>query len=150
MGGLSFVDRKVFYATAIPQMVSICLIALFSGYLNALSMGDEEAKSLGVPVEWMRFVLIFLATFMSALTVVLAGMIGWVGLIIPHIARMLVGPNNRILIPASALIGATYLIVVDDVSRMAFNVEIPIGISTSLIGIPFFAVILKKARRGWG
>jgi iron complex transport system permease protein len=76
-------------------------------------------------------------------------MIGWVGLIIPHITRMLVGPNNKILVPASALIGAIYLIVVDDVSRMLFNVEIPIGITTSLIGIPFFAVILKKARRGW-
>jgi iron complex transport system permease protein len=149
MGGLSFVDRKVFFVTAIPQVVSICVIALLSGYLNALSMGDEEARSLGVPVEWMRFLLIFLATFMSAMTVVLAGMIGWVGLIIPHIARMLVGPNNKILVPAAALIGATYLIVVDDVSRMAFNVEIPIGISTSLIGIPFFAVILRKARKGW-
>ena len=149
MGGLSFVDRKVFFAIAIPQTISICMIALLSGYLNALSMGDEEARSLGVPVEWIRFVLIFLATFMSATTVVLAGMIGWVGLIIPHISRMLVGPDNKILVPASALIGAIYLIVVDDVSRMAFNVEIPIGISTSLIGIPFFAVILRKARRGW-
>jgi iron complex transport system permease protein len=149
MGGLSFVDRKVFFAMAVPQTLSICMIALLSGYLNALSMGDEEARSLGVPVEWVRFLLIFLATFMSAMTVVLAGMIGWVGLIIPHVSRMLVGPNNKILIPASALIGATYLIVVDDVSRMVFNVEIPIGISTSLIGIPFFAVILRKARRGW-
>jgi iron complex transport system permease protein len=94
--------------------------------------------------------LIFLSTLMSALTVVVAGMIGWVGLIIPHITRMLVGPDNKVLIPASALIGAIYLIVVDDVSRMPFNVEIPIGITTSLIGIPFFAIILKKARRGWG
>jgi iron complex transport system permease protein len=77
-------------------------------------------------------------------------MVGWVGLIIPHITRMLVGPDNKVLIPASALIGAIYLIVVDDVSRMLFNVEIPIGITTSLIGIPFFAIILKMARSGWG
>jgi iron complex transport system permease protein len=149
MGSLSLVDRKVLLAAGIPQVVSIILVTLFSGYLNALSMGDEEARALGIPVERIRMLLIFLATLMSALTVVLAGMIGWVGLIIPHITRMLVGPNNKILVPASALIGAIYLIVVDDVSRMLFNVEIPIGITTSLIGIPFFAVILKKARRGW-
>jgi len=93
---------------------------------------------------------VFLATVMSSLTVVTAGMIGWVGLIIPHIARMLVGPDNKMLIPVSALIGAIYLVVVDDVSRILFNVEIPIGITTSLIGIPFFTVMLKKAKRGWG
>jgi iron complex transport system permease protein len=150
MGGLSLVDTKLLVITGIPQVVSIVLIALFSGYLNALSLGDEEARALGIPVEWVRMLLIFLATVMSALTVVVAGMIGWVGLIIPHITRMLVGPDNKVLIPASALIGAIYLIVVDDVSRMLFNVEIPIGITTSLIGIPFFAIILKKARRGWG
>jgi iron complex transport system permease protein len=149
MGGLSLVSIKTLLVAGIPQVVSIILMTLFSGYLNALSMGDEEARALGIPVEWIRMLLIFLATLMSALTVVMAGMIGWVGLIIPHITRMLVGPNNKVLIPASALIGAIYLIVVDDVSRMLFNVEIPIGITTSLIGIPFFAVILKKARRGW-
>lgn len=149
MGGLSLVDSKTLLAAGIPQVASIVLITLFSGYLNALSMGDEEARALGIPVEWIRMLLIFLATLMSALTVVLAGMIGWVGLIIPHIARMLVGPDNKILIPASALIGAIYLIVVDDVSRMLFTVEIPIGISTSLIGIPFFIIILRKAKKGW-
>ncbi len=149
MGGLSFVDRKILFITAIPQVITICLVALLSGYLNALSMGDEEARSLGVRVEWVRFILIFLATFMSAMTVAIAGMIGWVGLIIPHIARMIVGPDNKVLIPASALIGAIYLVVVDDVSRMVLTAEIPIGITTSLIGIPFFAVILRRARRGW-
>ncbi len=149
MGGLSFVDHKTLLAAGIPQVVSIIVMILFSGYLNALSMGDEEAQALGIPVEWIRMLLIFVATLMSALTVVLAGMIGWVGLIIPHITRMLVGPDNKILIPASALIGAIYLIFVDDISRMLFNVEIPIGITTSLVGIPFFAIILRKAKKGW-
>jgi iron complex transport system permease protein len=149
MGGLSLVDGRSLTFLAIPQVASIILIALFSGYLNALSMGDEEAKALGVPVEWVRLLLIFLATTASALTVVLAGMIGWVGLVIPHVARMLIGPNNKTLVPASALIGAIYLLIVDDVSRLLFNVEVPIGISTSLIGIPFFWIILRKARKGW-
>ena len=149
MGGLSFVDRKVLLTAGIPQLVSIVLITFFSGYLNALSMGDEEARALGIPVEKIRMFLICLATLMSALTVVLAGIIGWVGLIIPHAARRIAGPDNKVLVPASAFIGAIYLVVVDDVSRMLFNVEIPIGITTSLIGIPFFAIILRKAKKGW-
>ncbi|OPY90078.1 MAG: putative ABC transporter permease protein [Syntrophus sp. PtaU1.Bin208] len=149
LGGLSLVDGKVLLAAGIPQVAGIVLVVLFSGYLNALSMGDEEARSLGIPVEGIRLLLIFLATLMSALTVVLAGMIGWVGLIIPHVARMLVGPDNKILVPASALIGAIYLVVVDDISRMIFTMEIPLGITTSLIGIPFFAIILRKAKKGW-
>lgn len=149
MGGISLVDHSTLLVAGIPQVVSIILMILFSGYLNALSMGDEEARSLGIPVERIRMLLIFLATLMSALTVVLAGMIGWVGLIIPHIARMLVGPDNKVLVPACAFIGAIYLIVVDDVSRMLFNVEIPIGITTSLIGIPFFIIILRQAKKGW-
>lgn len=150
MGGLSLVDYKTLLAAGIPQIVSIALVILFSGYLNALSMGDEEARSLGIRVERIRLFLIFLATLMSALTVVIAGMIGWVGLIIPHITRMLVGPDNKILVPASALIGAIYLIAVDNVSRMLFVVEIPMGIVTSLVGIPFFVLILRKAQKGWG
>jgi iron complex transport system permease protein len=76
-------------------------------------------------VERIRLFLIFLATLISALTVVTAGIIGWVGLIIPHIVRMLIGPDNKMLIPASALMGAIYLVVVDDISRLLFNVEIP-------------------------
>ena len=150
MGGLSLVDDKTLLAAGIPQAVSIVLMIFFSGYLNALSMGDEEARALGISVERIRMFLIFLATLMSALTVVVAGMIGWVGLIIPHIARMPVGTDNKILVPASALIGAIYLIIVDDISRMLFTVEIPIGITTSLICIPFFVIILIKAKKGWG
>jgi len=80
---------------------------------------------------------------------VLAGIIGWVGLVIPHISRMIVGPDNKRLIPVCALIGAAYLLAVDNVSRLAFNVEIPIGITTSLIGIPFFVILLRQAKRGW-
>ena len=104
---------------------------------------------MGVPVERVRFILIAVATMLSAVTVVLAGMVGWVGLIIPHMARMIVGPDNRVLVPVSALIGALYLVLVDDISRLAFTTEIPLGIITSLVGIPFFAAVLKRADRGW-
>lgn len=114
-----------------------------------MSMGEEEAKSLGVNVNRVRLTVILLATLISALTVVIGGMIGWVGLIIPHICRIIVGPDNRLLLPATALMGAIYLVVVDDVSRLLFNFEIPTGIVTSLIGIPFFVLVLKNAHRGW-
>lgn len=149
MGSLTFIDNKSIILYGTPQIIGILIMVGFSGYLNILSMGDDEAKALGVNVRRIRLLMIILASLISSLTVVMAGMIGWVGLVIPHISRMLVGPNNKILIPVSALIGAIFLIIVDDVSRMLFMVEIPIGITTSLVGIPFFIIILRKARKGW-
>jgi len=136
MGGLSLVDGKILLTAGIPQVASIILVILFSGYLNALSMGDEEARALGISVEWVRMLLIFLATLMSALTVVMAGMISWVGLIIPILpgcswARQQ-DPHS-----GKRLHRAIYLIVVDDVSRMLFNVEIPIGLRPHSSAFPF-------------
>ncbi|MDX9745708.1 MAG: iron ABC transporter permease [Syntrophales bacterium] len=150
MGGLSYADAGTVWFAAVPMVISMMLIISMSGYLNVLSMGDEEARSLGIPVERIRLVMIFLASLVSSLTVVIAGMIGWVGLIIPHITRMLVGPDNRVLIPSSILIGAIYLLLVDNLCRLLFETEIPIGIVTSLVGIPFFVFVMRRARRGWG
>lgn len=149
MGGLTAVDRITVMTVCLPMIGGILFLLLLAGYLNVLSMGDEEARALGVHVAGLRLLFIFLATVVSALTVVLGGIIGWVGLLIPHIARMLVGPDNRILLPASALIGAAYLLIADNAARLLFPVEIPIGILTSLVGIPFFAFVLAKARKGW-
>jgi iron complex transport system permease protein len=150
MGGLSYADAQTVWLISIPMVISMIMLITMSGYLNVLSMGDEEARALGVPVEKIRILLIFLASLVSSLTVVMAGMIGWVGLIIPHISRMLVGPDNKTLIPVSILIGAIYLLLVDNISRLLFDTEIPIGILTSLVGIPFFVFVMKKANRGWG
>lgn len=149
MGGLSAVDGNTVLAASGPIITGILVLLFLSGYLNALSMGDEEARSLGLNVNFLRFLFILMATVISALTVVMGGIIGWVGLLIPHIARMIVGPDNRILLPASALIGATYMLIADDIARLLFSVEIPIGILTSLVGIPFFAFVLRKAKKGW-
>ncbi len=143
-------DGSTVFFTSIPIGIGVLIIVILSPYLNILSMGDDEAKTLGVNVVAVRMTLIFFATLISALTVVVGGMIGWVGLIIPHVSRMLVGPDNRLLLPVSALIGALYLVCMDDVSRLLFNVEFPLGIVTSLVGIPFFALVLKNARKGWG
>jgi iron complex transport system permease protein len=149
MGNLSAVDGKTMLLVSLPMFIGMVILMCNGGRLNAMSMGEEEAKSLGINVGRVRMTVIFLATLISALTVVIGGIIGWVGLIIPHICRMLVGPDNRLLLPAAALMGAVYLLVVDDVSRLLFSFEIPTGIVTSLIGIPFFVLVLKNAHRGW-
>lgn len=149
MGGLSLSDAHTVWAMSLPMVGGIGLLVLFANYLNVLSMGEEEARSLGVRVGRIRLMMILLATLVSASTVVLAGMIGWVGLVIPHIVRMMVGPDNRILLPAAALLGGTYLLVVDDLARLLFTSEVPLGILTSLVGIPFFALVLRRAKKGW-
>lgn len=150
MGSLALIDKNTIYVVSIPILLGIASIIFLSKYLNILSLGDEEARSLGVNVKLMRSIIILITTLISALTVVLAGMIGWVGLVIPHIARLLFGSNNIIIVPIAALIGGIYLLVIDDLSRTMFNIEIPIGILTSLIGIPFFAYALKNTKKGWG
>jgi len=149
MGSLTLSDRSQVIKTSIPICLGLCVLLLLSRHLNVLSMGDEEARSLGVNVQRVRLIVIVCATVVSALTVAIAGTIGWVGLIIPHFVRMITGPDNRKLIPATILIGAAYLIVADDISRLAFSYEIPIGIVTALIGIPCFAFVLRNARKGW-
>lgn len=149
MGNLSAVDSNTMWLASLPMMLGIVALIVSGNRLNVMSMGEEEAKSLGINVNRVRLTVILLATLISALTVVIGGMIGWVGLIIPHICRIIVGPDNRLLLPATALMGAIYLVVVDDVSRLLFNFEIPTGIVTSLIGIPFFVLVLKNAHRGW-
>ena len=148
MGGLSLVDYKTLLAAGIPQLVSIALVIIFSGYLNALSMGDEEARALGVAVERIRLFLIFLATLMSALTVVIAGMIGWVGLIIPHILRLLVGPDHRLLIPTAFFTGGAFLVVADTLARcLVAPAELPVGVITALCGAPYFLLLLRRRLR---
>lgn len=149
MGNLSSVDSKTVLTISLPITIGITVILLHARQLNVLSMGDEEAMALGIHVRRVRIVVIFFATLISALTVMVGGMIGWVGLIIPHICRMLVGPNNVLLLPAAALMGAVYLVLADDLSRLLFSFEIPIGIITSLVGIPFFTLVLKHAHREW-
>lgn len=150
MGGFSLADPKTAAVLALPITLGIFILLLLSPYLNILSMGEEEAGSLGVNVPALRMTFILVSAVISSLTVALCGIIGWVGLVIPHIARMVAGPDNRLLLPVCVFIGAVFLLAVDNVSRMLFPVEIPIGILTSILGIPVFAVILKNSGKGWG
>ncbi|MGQ9760206.1 MAG: FecCD family ABC transporter permease [Candidatus Methanomethylicaceae archaeon] len=136
------------------QSVPLILIAFIIAYLmrwrlNVLSMGDEEAKSLGVNVERDRLIVLFTTTFMVSSFVSVAGVIGWVGLVIPHLVRMLMKtPDNRIVFPLSASLGGVFLLLADTIARSLTSYELPVGVITTIIGAPFFLYLLK--RRGGG
>jgi len=149
MGSLAHTDMSMMLMVAPFMLAGIGLLWLQGHSLNVLSLGDDEARTLGINVERKRMMIIVVASFLGAITVTLGGMIGWVGLVIPHIARLLFGADNRILLPASALLGAIYLLWVDNVARLAMSVEIPLGILTALIGLPVFAWALRHSKRAW-
>jgi iron complex transport system permease protein len=135
---------------AVPPMIAgIVGLLLLRWKINVLSLGDEEAKAMGVNTNILRAVIIVCCTVVTAAAVCVSGVIGWVGLVIPHIGRMLVGPDHKDLLPASLALGGTYLLLVDDLARTIASSEIPIGILTALIGTPFFAYILKRRGAGW-
>ena len=117
--------------------------------LNLLAMGDEEARALGVPTERLKAVIIVCSTLITAVAVSTSGVIGWVGLVMPHVARTLVGPDHRRLLPAALSVGASYLLVIDGVARTAAAVEIPIGILTAIVGAPYFAYLLRRTSGSW-
>ena len=150
MGSLAMLDSHTLAWLTPVLLGGIVLLSLAGHALNVLSLGDDEARALGLNVSRIRLGVIMLATLLGAMTVVLAGMIGWVGLVIPHIARLLFGADNRLLLPASALLGGIYLLLVDAVARLLLPVEIPLGILTALIGLPVFAWALRRVQTGWG
>lgn len=149
MGSLGQVNLEDMGWAAVPMSAGILVLCLLGRALDALAMGDDEAQALGVPVRAVRLVTIGAATLVSALTVSIAGMIGWIGLIVPHIARLLVGPGNARLLPAAAALGAAFLLGADTLARNLFTTELPIGIVTELLGIPVFLLVLSRVRKGW-
>lgn len=149
LGSLAAVDAAD-VASILPFAVLglVPLLAL-RWRIGVLSLDDDEAQALGVPVRSTRLLVIACATLVTSSVVAIAGVIGWIGLIIPHVARMLVGPAFSRLLPASAILGAAYLILVDTVARALSSNEIPLGILTAVVGAPFFLWLLARGRRGW-
>lgn len=147
MGGLSHIEMSDLRFIIIISLSGLVLLSVLGWKLDLLSFGDEEARTMGVNVERLRFFVVSIATLMTASAVSISGIIGWVGLVIPHIARMLVGSKNAVLLPASFFIGGLFLLVVDNFNRTVTNMEIPLGITTSLIGAPFFIFILMKSSK---
>jgi len=149
MGSLASVRYGDLFYILLPILIGAFVLFLFRWRINILSLGDEEAKALGMDVEKMRLIIIVCATLITSAAVSISGVIGWVGLVVPHISRMIVGPNYSRLLPMSMVIGASFMLVVDDLSRTIVATEIPLGILTSLVGAPLFAYLIKKGRMGW-
>ena len=148
MGSLASARYEDITAAGIPMIVGIAGLFAIRWRINVLSMGDKEALSLGINTAFSKGFVIVCATLATAGAVCVSGIIGWVGLVIPHIGRMLVGNDNRLLIPASLSLGACFLILVDNMGRVITGSEIPLGILTALVGGPFFVYLLKKTKGG--
>ena len=149
MGSLSAVSNADIIAIAPPILIGSLCLFLVRWRINLLAVGEEEARALGVDTKWMTMVLVIASTVVTASAVCISGIIGWVGLVVPHIGRMLVGPDFRKLIPVSAVLGASFLLIVDDIARTLTAAEIPLGILTALVGAPFFAYLLTRKKVGW-
>ncbi|GAA0526726.1 iron complex transport system permease protein [Rhizomicrobium palustre] len=149
MGSLSAINPSDLIFALVPIALGLVPLYLLRWHLNVLAFGEEEARALGAETTRLRWIIIFAATLLTASSVAIAGMVGWVGLVIPHLARMIVGPDYRVLLPASMLLGGSYLLLTDDLARSLMANEIPLGIITALIGAPFFLYLMMRSQRGW-
>ena len=148
LGGLNAVTTADLAVTAPVMLVGLVPMALLRWRMNLLSLADEEAQALGISVVRLRLLLVAAATLSTAAAVSLTGIIGWIGLVVPHVARLLVGPNFARLLPASLLLGGGFLVATDTLARTAASIELPLGILTALVGAPFFLFLLARPGRG--
>ena len=144
MGSLSGAKWKQVGLAAVPMAVGLVPLLLLRWRVNVLTLGDDEARTMGVHAGRVRLAVILCATLITAASVAVSGMIGWVGLVIPHLSRKLVGNDYRHLMPASMLFGAAFMLAVDNVSRNLLATEIPIGILTAFVGAPFFIWLITR------
>lgn len=147
-GSLEVFDFKLLLIVSSIVISSIVLIFVLSQDLNAISIGEEEAIHLGINIEATKKWLFFITSLITACLICICGTIGFVGLIIPHMTRLIVGPNHRLLIPASCLLASAFLVICDVISRTMFTpLEIPIGVITAIIGAPIFIILLKRSQQ---
>lgn len=149
MGSLATITSRDTVLLMVPMVLGLSVLFLVRWKINVLALGEEEARALGVETGRLRIITVLAATLCTASAVAVSGIIGWVGLVIPHLARMITGPDYRKLIPVSFSLGASYLLLIDDIARNITASEIPIGILTATIGAPVFALVLKKSALGW-
>jgi iron complex transport system permease protein len=149
MGGLTAVSASDVKVLLIPFLVGVIPLLALRWKINILCFDDEEAGAMGSDARTMRGVIILCATLLTCSAVAVGGMIGWVGLIIPHICRMVTGPDHKKLLPVALVAGMLYLILVDDLARCAAQQELPLGILTAVIGAPLFLVQLYRGRRSF-
>ena len=146
MGSIAGANMAKLRYVWIPMLIALVPIVVLRWKINLLTMDDEEAKTMGINTGRVRVIVIICATLLTAASVSVSGMIGWVGLVIPHLARRMVGNDCRILIPTAGLTGGIFLLLVDDVARNLYTTELPLGILTAFVGAPFFIYLM--ARKG--
>jgi len=146
MGSLASVKVEDMFTTGPVIIICVGLLIALRWRFNILSLGSDEAKGLGINTAALYGIIITCSTLIAASIVAIAGIIGWVGLVVPHLCRMIVGADHARLLPASALMGSAYMLVVDDLARTITAQEIPLGIVTAIIGAPFFAYLLKRSQ----
>ena len=144
MGSLVGATNKELGFVIWPMLLGIVPLLALRWRLNVITLGDDEARSLGVDAGRIRIISVVCATLITAASVSVSGMIGWVGLVIPHMMRRLVGSDYRFLLPASLLGGGLFMLIVDNFSRSVAGTEIPIGILTAFIGAPFFLLLITR------
>ncbi|CAM3187830.1 Iron chelate uptake ABC transporter, FeCT family, permease protein [Prescottella defluvii] len=147
MGSLATADMAKVLIAAVPILLGSAVVIGLRWRINILSLGDDDAASLGVNPGRLRAVLLTMVALMTAGAVAVSGVIGWVGLVVPHIARLWVGPDHRISMPTTFVLGAAYLTIIDTLSRTVSSGEIPLGILTAIIGAPVFVLLLRNSRR---
>lgn len=149
LGGLTGVVWNDVPLLAVVTLVGSGVLWVLRWRFNVLSLGDDEATALGTNPARLKLWIIIWATLMTAAAVSVGGVIGWVGLVIPHAGRIIVGPDHQRLIPASLSLGAVFLLIIDNVSRTLLAAEVPLGVLTGLIGAPLFVILLRRNRTGW-
>ncbi len=149
MGSLADIEAADLIQLVVVIGVCYGVIHRMRWKLNLLSLSDEEAQALGVDAGRTRLCLIVCSTLIAAISAATCGMIGWIGLVVPQMARLIIGPDNRKLVPCSFLIGGIFLIACDIISRALLIYEIPIGIVTTIIGTPVFLFLLVRLNKGW-
>lgn len=150
MGSFSTATYAKLVLLFVPTLAATTIMMLLAWRINILSLGDDEARQLHVNVNGLRWVLLVCVAVIVSAQVSVSGSIGWVGLVIPHAARMLTGPDHRKLLPVSCMLGAAFMVLVDDVARTLTASEIPLSILTAIIGAPVFLYLLRRSQnRGW-
>ena len=149
MGSLATINNTKLLMSIPLFIIGLTGILFYRWRINVLSIGDEEAMSYGIDVKKDRFFIILFATILTSNAVSMSGVIGWIGLVIPHFTRVLVGSDFRKSIPLCISLGASYLLLIDNICRTLSKVEIPLGVVTALIGTPFFAYFILRERIKW-
>jgi iron complex transport system permease protein len=149
MGNLHNANWEKLQSSVIPITVGVLVLFVYRWRLNVLALGDDEARTVGINPEKDKLIILIASTLAASSAVAVAGIIGLYGLIVPHMVRMIIGPDNRQSIPLNFLFGGMFLLVIDDFSRTLSGFEIPIGVFTMLLGAPFFIFLMKKTNIGW-